>query len=105
MTDSEDHSTHRAVVQITKGYHVLAGDRWWLVDDAVAQGESVVLFFGDVATSFKRNERLWSRSPAEQVYAVSAALPTRKRIRIARGTRLGNPFNGSCPSPIPAKYT
>lgn len=102
MTDSEEHSTYRVVGHIKKGYHVLAGERWLRVEDVdrLPGGKILLTVRGGTPVALTASDFLWSRDPAEQFYAVSAALPMLGRIRVARGTHLGNPFNGSRATPI-----
>ena len=106
MTDSEDHSTYRSVGRIKEGYHVRAGDHWLLVErvEPMPYDRVMLTVRGAPPVEVDAGGRIWSRSPAQQFYAVSAALPMRSRIRVARGTRLGNPFNGSEQTKIQELY-
>lgn len=93
------HSAWRGVGRIKIGWHVLAGERWLRIDDALGQHNSIVLVSGDIAVQVSEGDCMWTRTPAEQFLAVCAALPMRNRIGVPK-LALGSPFVGSAPTPV-----
>jgi hypothetical protein len=99
-TPSPDpHCTWRRVRAIKVGYHVLAGEVWYRVEEVQDTRDGWLLTVGGTSLPFEDPDSMWSRSPAEQFYAVSALLPSVNNI--IPGGPMGNPFQGSGPSPIP----
>jgi hypothetical protein len=95
----DDHSSWCAVGRIKVGWHVLAGERWLRIDDVQEQHNTIVLVSGDISVQVYDGEFLWTRTPMQQFYAVSAALPSINNVEL--DGPMGNPFCGSSPTPIP----
>ena len=97
---SPAHGTNRRVREIQTGWHVRIEERWFLVNETLPlTGSRVLLELSDgTSLSAGRADWFWTRTPAEQMAAISALLPTRPGgYRPARHEILGNPFRGSAP--------
>lgn len=103
--DPSTHSSYRWVGNIKRGYHVQAGDAWLLVEAVERVNGSILLVFTGGTAEMTKDDHVWSRTPAEQVYAVSAALPSINNVEQNLGEPLANPFNGSAPTPITEMWT
>lgn len=103
--DPETHSSYRWVGNIKRGYHVQAGDTWLLVDAVEQTRDEILLVFTSGTAEMTKDDHVWSRTPAEQFYAVSAALPSINNVEQLLAEPLGNPFNGSAPTPITEMWT
>jgi hypothetical protein len=101
------HAEPRRAYQVQKGWHVRIGGRFLLVEevDPIApHGKGVSLCFaGEVLFTCARSDRLWTRTPEEQLLYVSKVeLPNRAvGYRLPKRAPLITPFSGSAPGRLP----